>query len=146
MTTEDAREAALERFRTYLRARGHPVTPQRIRVAETLFGTHQHISAEEILDRLRAGRRAVGKATVYRTLELLREAGLIREHDFGDGFKRYEPWPTRPHHEHLVCIRCGKVIEFESGEIERVEREVAALHRFRPTHHKVEIYGVCEEC
>lgn len=146
MTTGDSRESALERFRTYLRAGGHPVTPQRIRVAETLFGTHHHISAEEILERLRDRRRGVGKATVYRTLELLREAGLIREHDFGDGFKRYEPRPTRPHHEHLVCIRCGKVIEFVSEEIERVERDVAALHRFRPTRHKVEIYGLCEEC
>jgi Fur family ferric uptake transcriptional regulator len=146
LTTGDSREAALERFRTYLRAHGHPVTPQRMRVAEILFGTHHHISAEEILDRLRAGRRAVGKATVYRTLELMREAGLIREHDFGEGFKRYEPRRTRPRHEHLVCIRCGKVIEFEAEAIERIEQEVASLHRFRPTHHKVEIYGVCEEC
>jgi Fur family ferric uptake transcriptional regulator len=146
LTARDSREAALERFRTYLRAEGHPVTPQRVRVAEILFGTHHHISAEEILDRLRASRRAVGKATVYRTLELMREAGLIREHDFGDGFKRYEPRPTRPRHEHLVCVRCGKVIEFEAEAFERIEREVASLHGFRPTHHKVEIYGVCEEC
>ena len=146
MTTGDSREEALERFRTYLRAQGHPVTPQRLRVAGILFGTHHHISAEEILDRLRAGRQEVGKATVYRTLELMREAGLIREHDFGDGFKRYEPRPTRPRHEHLVCIRCGKVIEFEAEAFEQIEREVASLHRFRPTHHKVETYGVCEEC
>jgi Fur family ferric uptake transcriptional regulator len=117
-----------------------------MRVAELLFGTHHHISAEEILTRLRAGRRPVGKATVYRTLELMREAGLIREHDFNEGFKRYEPRPTRPHHEHLVCTRCGKVIEFVSSAIDRVESEVAALHRFAPTHHRVEIYGLCEDC
>ena len=149
MTTNDARAAALEDFRAWLRSRGHPVTPQRMRVAEVLFGTHHHISAEEIIERLRKGsgrRRGVGKATVYRTLDLLRDAGLIREHDFGEGFRRYEPRPTRPRHEHLVCTRCGKVIEFESEAVERVEREVAGLHRFRPTHHKVEIYGVCEEC
>lgn len=146
MTAAASRETALEDFRGYLRAAAHPVTPQRIRVAEILFGTHHHISAEEILDRLRAGGQTVGKATVYRTLELLRDAGLIREHDFGEGFKRYEPRPTRPRHEHLVCTRCGKVIEFQSEAIERVEREVAALHGFRPSHHKVEIYGLCEEC
>lgn len=146
MSAENAREAALERFRSHLRAEGHPVTAQRMRVAEILFGTHHHVSAEEILARLRTSRRPVGKATVYRTLELLREAGLIREHDFGEGFKRYEPHPTRPRHEHLVCTRCGKVIEFVSGDVERVESEVAALHRFRPTHHRLEIYGLCEEC
>lgn len=149
MTARNAREDALEDFRGYLRSHGHPVTPQRVQVAEVLFGTHHHISAEEILERLHAGprrRRGIGKATVYRTLELLREAGLIREHDFGEGFRRYEPRPTRPRHEHLVCTRCGKVIEFESEAVERLERDVAALHRFQPSHHKVEIYGVCEEC
>lgn len=146
MTFASAPEAALERFRDHLRAHGHPVTPQRMRVAELLFSTHHHISAEEILARLRRSRRPVGKATVYRTLELLREAGLIREHDFGERFKRYEPRPTRPRHEHLVCTRCGKVIEFVSNAVERVEAEVAALHRFQPTHHRLEIYGLCEEC
>jgi Fur family ferric uptake transcriptional regulator len=149
LTPRNSREAALEGFRAYLREGGHPVTPQRMRVAEVLFGTHQHISAEEIIERLRRGgrgRRGVGKATVYRTLELLRDAGLIREHDFGEGFRRYEPRPTRPRHGHLVCTRCGKVIEFESEGVERLEREIAGLHRFHPTHHKVEIHGVCEEC
>jgi Fur family ferric uptake transcriptional regulator len=146
LSTTDAREAVLERFKAYLRTHHHPVTPQRLRVAEVLFGTHHHVSAEEILARLRERRRPVGKATVYRTLELLREAGLIREHDFGEGFKRYEPRPTRPHHEHLVCTRCGKVIEFVAPEIERVEREVAELHAFAPSHHKVEIYGLCSDC
>lgn len=146
MSAGDSRETALERFRIYLRAHGHPVTPQRMRVAEVLMGTHHHISAEEILARLKERRRGIGKATVYRTLDLLREAGIVREHDFGEGFKRYEPQSARPHHEHLVCIRCGKVIEFVSQEIEKVERDIAALHGFRPTRHKVEIYGLCEEC
>lgn len=146
MTGAASSPGGVERFREYLKESRHPVTPQRIRVAEILFGTHRHISADEILERLRAEGEPVGKATVYRTLDLLRTAGLIREHDFGEGFRRYEPLRTRPHHEHLVCTRCGKVIEFESGEIDRIEAEVAALHRFRPLHHKMEIYGLCEEC
>lgn len=146
MTSESAREFGLERFREYLRRYNHPVTQQRLRIAEIVFGTHRHVSAAEILRRLRSDQALVGKATVYRTLDLLLRAGLIREHDFGEGFRRYEPQPTRPHHEHLVCTTCGKVIEFEYEEIERMESEVAALHRFRPQHHKVEIYGMCDEC
>lgn len=146
MTAEKAREAGPDHFREYLRSCNLPVTPQRLRVAEILFGTHRHVSAHEILGSLRAERATIGKATVYRTLDLLLKAGLIREHDFGEGFRRYEPRPTRPRHEHLVCTRCGKVIEFESKEIERVEADVAALHRFRAEHHKVEIYGHCEDC
>lgn len=136
----------MERFREHLRTSSLPVTSQRMRIARILFDTHRHVSADEIMDRLRADGEAVGKATVYRTLGLLVEAGLIREHDFGEGFRRYEPSPTRPHHEHLVCTRCGKVIEFEAPEIERLEAEIAGRHRFVPDHHKVEIYGLCEDC
>jgi len=122
----------VERFREYLRAYNHPVTPQRLRVAEALFDTHRHVSAEEIGAKLRAGGKSIGKATIYRTLGLLLKAGLIREHDFGDGFRRYEARPSRPRHEHLVCTQCGKVIEFESDAVDRLESEIAALHRFRP--------------
>lgn len=134
------------RFREYLRTYNHPVTPQRLRVAEVLFGTHRHISAEEIREILESRKEPIGKATIYRTLDLLSKAGLVREHDFGDGFRRYEARPSRPRHEHLVCTRCGKVIEFESDAVDRLEREIAALHRFRPSRHKLEIYGLCEEC
>lgn len=139
-------ERSVERFREHLRSANLAVTSQRMRIAEILFNTHRHVSADEILERLQREGGSVGKATVYRTLGLLVEAGLVREHDFGDGFRRYEPTPHRPHHEHLVCTRCGKVIEFEAPEIEGLEAEVAARHRFRPEHHKVEIYGLCEEC
>lgn len=146
MTQAVGRERAIERFREHLRTSSLPVTSQRMRIARILFNTHRHVSADEIMERLRADGEAVGKATVYRTLGLLVEAGLVREHDFGEGFRRYEPSPTRPHHEHLVCTRCGKVIEFEAPEIERLESEIADRHRFLPDHHKVEIYGLCEEC
>lgn len=135
-----------ERFRDYLRVCNLSVTRQRLRIAEAVFGTHSHVSAEEILDHLQRGGSTVAKATIYRTLDLMLAAGLIREHDFGDGFRRYEARPTRPRHEHLVCTKCGKVIEFESPEIERIETEVAALHCFQPVHHRLEIYGLCEEC
>ncbi|HUP01322.1 MAG TPA: Fur family transcriptional regulator [Gemmatimonadota bacterium] len=146
MTPEGSRSAGLERFREYLRACNLPVTSQRLRIAEILFGTHRHVSADEILAQLHAEGSPIGKATVYRTLDLLLRAGLIREHEFGEGFRRYEPRPTRPRHEHLVCTRCGKVIEFESQEVERIEAEVSALHAFRPSHHRLEVYGHCEDC
>lgn len=146
MTPRTGSALGVERFREFLNKYNHPVTPQRLRVAELLFGTHDHISADEIVQRLRVSGDTVGKATVYRTLDLLLKAGLIREHDFEEGFRRYEPCPARPHHEHLVCVGCGKVIEFESAAFERLQADVAALHRFEPSHHKVEIYGECEEC
>ncbi|CAN5359987.1 transcriptional repressor [soil metagenome] len=146
MRTDVGAETGLDRFREYLRSCNLPLTSQRLRIAEALFGTHRHVSADEIREMLGSAGYAIGKATVYRTLDLLQEAGLIREHDFGEGFRRYEARPTRPRHEHLVCTRCGKVIEFEMREIERLEADVSALHGFRPESHRVEIYGLCEDC
>ena len=151
--TATGSERGVERFREHLQMASLPVTSQRLRIARLVFNTHHHVSADEIMERLRVEGEAVGKATVYRTLALLARRGaevsgveIIREHDFGEGFRRYEPSPTRPDHEHLVCTRCGKVIEFEAPEIAGIESEIADRHRFLPNHHKVEIYGLCEEC
>ncbi len=87
-----------------------------------------------------------GTATVYRTLELLSRAGLVQEHDFGEGFKRYEPLAAQSHHEHLICVECGKVVEFSSERLERMKSLIADEYGFRYHHHRLEIYGVCREC
>lgn len=139
-------QALLEMFRRYLRDRNLPVTHQREAVAETVFFGKAHLSAGEIERAVRDRGIAVGKATVYRTLELLREAGVVLEHDFGDGFKRYEPLGAHGHHEHLICMDCGKVVEFSSERFERMKGLIAEAHGFRHHHHRLEIYGVCREC
>ena len=135
-----------EGFRRFLRDRALPVTEQRLRIADVLGSTHQHLGVDEILERLRVEGVIVGKATVYRTLDLLIEAGLVREHDFGEGFKRYEYLAGPADHEHLICEGCGKLIEFTSGEIEVLQRELARTHNFRPRYHRLEIYGLCDDC
>jgi Fur family ferric uptake transcriptional regulator len=135
-----------DRFREFLRSRKQPVTEQRLRVLQILASTHKHVSVEEILERLRGVGPVIGKATVYRTLDLLVESGLVREHDFGEGFKRYEYLVGPPHHEHLICESCGKLIEFTSHEVEELERELARAHNFQPRYHRLEVYGLCEDC
>jgi Fur family transcriptional regulator, ferric uptake regulator len=138
--------ALMQIFRRHLRDRGLPVTHQREAVAAAVFFAGRHVSVGEIEDALQAGGEHVGKATVYRTLELLRSAGLIQEHDFGEGFKRYEPLAARGYHEHLICLRCGRVEEFASERFERMSTLIAEEHGFRHHHHRWEIYGVCPEC
>ena len=123
-----------------------PVTEQRLQVAQVLFSTHKHLSVQELLELLRGRGVRAGKATVYRTLALLVESGLVGEHDFGEGFKRYEYLAGPPDHEHLVCEGCGKLIEFESAEVAELKRELARTHGFEPRHHRLEIYGLCEDC
>jgi len=71
---------------------------------------------------------------------------MIVERDFGEGFRRYERVPGHPHHEHLICLRCGAVIEFRHERLERLKAVVAEEHGFQHTHHRLEIYGVCREC
>ena len=134
-------------FRRYLRQQGLPVTPQREVVADVVFGSREHLSVEEIEARLKERGERIGKATIYRTMEILVRSGLVEDHDFGDGFKRYESlFGTQPVHEHLVCTHCRKVVEFRRPELGRIQDQVAREHGFVPTRHRLEIYGLCGDC
>ncbi len=136
----------LEEFRRYLREHGLPVTTQREQVAEVVLDAAGHLSVEDIEQRLRERSLHIGKATVYRTLDILARSGMITERDFGEGFRRYERVPGHPHHEHLICTRCGKVIEFTNDRLERLKALVAEEYGFQHHHHRLDIYGVCREC
>ena len=137
----------LHLFRRYLRQQGLPVTQQREVVADVVFNSREHLSVEEIEARLKERGERIGKATIYRTMEILVRSGLVEDHDFGDGFKRYEHlFGHGPGHEHLVCTNCRTVVEFRRPEIERVQEDVAREHGFLPTRHRLEIYGICADC
>lgn len=142
----DETAALLERFQRHLRERRLPVTRQRVAVARTLFASDDHPSVEILRRRLVRQGDSVGTATLYRTLDALVQSGMVREHDFGEGFKRYEPMPERTHHEHLVCRRCGRVTEFGNERLERMLRLSADEHHFLYQRHRVEIHGVCAAC
>ena len=134
-------------FSRYLREKGLPITQQREAIAQAVFSATGHLSVEEIEGRLRGESERIGKATIYRTLDLLVQSKLVEEHDFGEGFKRYEHRLSRqPVHEHLICVECGSVTEFRSEEVERVEARVTREYGFEPTRHRLEIYGLCKEC
>jgi Fur family ferric uptake transcriptional regulator len=138
--------ALLERFRRYLREHHQPITRQRDLVARVVFLSQDHLSVEGIRRELRQQGARVGLATVYRTLDLLVESGLVRAHEFGEGFKRYEPMASQAHHEHLICERCGRVLEFAHERLERMLPVLADEHGFQHRRHRVEIYGVCRTC
>ena len=134
-------------FRRYLREQGLPVTQQREAVAEVVFASRGHLSVEDIEGALKGGGERIGKATIYRTMEILVRSGLVEEHDFGEGFKRYEHlFGQQPVHEHLICTNCSRVIEFRSPQVVRLQEETAREHGFLPTRHRLEIYGICADC
>jgi len=146
LPSSDEAGTLLERFRRHLRERRLPVTRQRMAVAEEVFRSGDHPSVEDLEHRVRASGAQVGTATLYRTLEVLVQSGLVREHDFGEGFKRYEPMTASPAHDHLICERCGRVDEFANDRLERLLRLTADEHRFRYRRHRVDVHGVCTAC
>lgn len=144
--SEAARRELLERFRRWLRDRHLPVTHQRDRVARAIFGSDAHLSVEEIQRHLRDQQLRVGTATIYRSLEVLVQSGLVRSHDFGEGFKRYEATAGAGQHGHLICGRCGGVTEFSTERFERILPIVADELGFQYQRHRVEVHGLCRAC
>lgn len=149
---QDGRAEApnLEHFRTLLQEhmvkRGLRSTDQRKLIVETFFQSPNHVSIEELLSQVRAQDPKVGYATVYRTLKLLTECGVAFERKFGDGLTRYELADEASHHDHLICLDCGKIIEFEEPQIEELQERIAKRHGFTVKSHKHEMYGSCADC
>jgi len=137
---------ALSRLAGFLSGRGLRLTGQRRVIADMFFRSEGHFSAEEIVRLVREANPRIGPATVYRTLKLLREAGLATGMNSGDGLARYESPFRRSHHDHLVCRRCGRIVEFENDQIEDLQQRVAERHGFVVTDHRLELYGICGAC
>lgn len=132
-------------FRQYLRRCGLRNTPQRERIVDIFMREGGHLSAEELYERVRRQDTSLGQATIYRTLKLLCDAGLAREVRLEDSTTRYEP-PGESHHDHLVCERCGYMLEVCDPDIERLQLDLARRNNFVPTSHRMVLYGVCATC
>jgi Fur family transcriptional regulator, ferric uptake regulator len=136
----------IEHLSEYLVDRGLKSTSQRDKILDIFVKAGRHLSAEELYARVKKSHPGIGFATVYRTLKLLAEAGLAQERRFEGGFTRYEHASPDAHHDHLICTRCGAIIEFENERIEELQRDVARMNRFTVQNHKLELYGLCEIC
>lgn len=131
-----------ERWRAYLVDKRLNTTAQREAIVDQFFRTRDHISIEELLARVRKRAPKVGYATVYRTLKLLVESGLAIERQFGDGQARFEV--VGDHHDHLICAKCGLILEFEDAEIEALQERIAQrLGGFSVIRHRHELYALC---
>ncbi|MFT3708976.1 MAG: transcriptional repressor [Archangium sp.] len=147
MTMTTAQREEVDRtLDRYMSERGLKSTRQRDEIIDAFFGMHGHFSVEEVWARVRQDDPRVSVATVYRTMKLLAECGLAHARNFGDGQTRYEAAVGREHHDHLICTRCGTIIEFENDQIERMQDAVARKHGFKVTSHKMELYGLCKNC
>ena len=142
----EAKQRAQERFAEFLARKNLRLTGPRQAIIESVFSTDQHFTAEELLEWSRRRDKSVSRATVYRTLPLLTESGLVREVDLGKEQQYYDPnYAEHPHHNHLICQDCGKIIEFESDKIERIESEISHNLGFSVESHRLQITARCEE-
>ena len=134
------------RFFDYLGQRKLRRTQERATILHELFTIRDHFDVESLLYKLRKKGHAVSRATIYRTLKHLLEAGLLRRVDLGRQRASYEPVLGHEHHEHLVCLACGKVVEFRASTMEHEQDRVCEEYRFKPVRHSYQILGYCEAC
>jgi len=134
------------RLKQFIQSKGLRNTPQRDAIVEAIFSSDEHFTADDLWDRIRKTQSRSSRATVYRTISLLVEAGLLHEIDLGDEQKTYDPnFVDSPAHNHLVCIDCGKIIEFEDDHIQLINDCAARRLGFRPSKQSLKIEACCEK-
>jgi Fur family ferric uptake transcriptional regulator len=132
-------------FKRMIRQMGLKVTQQRMAILESLSAGRVHVTAQEVFETVNSKYPEIGFATVYRFLRKMAEQKLVTEVRMGGLPARYELTPRR-HHDHLTCVQCGQIVEFENPQIETLQEQVAREHNFRLTHHVLELYGICTRC
>lgn len=138
-------EQAAEILKRHLADNGLKLTRQRKAILRA-FLNKDHVTAEDLYKEISRRNVKAGLATVYRTLNLLCRCGLAQQRHFGDSKTLYDNVHNKSHHDHLICTRCGKIVEFENPAIERLQERVARENRFSIYNHKLELYGLCGAC
>ena len=138
-------QSVLDRLDLFIRKKGLRRTPQRDAIVRTAFASDEHFTSEELFDRSRKANAGVSRATVYRTISLLVEAGLLHEIDLGGDLKTYDPnFVEKPSHNHLVCIDCGKVVEFADSHLELLNDCLTRRMGFRPVRQSIKFPPCCD--
>lgn len=136
----------IDMFERYLRAKHQKMTQPRRIILEAFLRAEGHLTTDAILREAKKLDPGIGQATVFRTIRLIADAGLAREALQEDGARTFEHLADHPHHDHLLCVRCGRVIEFLNPIIEREQRKIFAQYGFEPRGHMMELLGLCPDC
>lgn len=137
---------ALDNFLQFMARKGLNTTSQRKAIAEAFFTCPGHHSLEEFYRHVSEFDSSIGQSTVYRTLKLLCEAGLATETQFSDNITRFEVAFPQHHHDHMVCLKCGRIIEISEPELENLQNRIANKCGFQLTGHSHTLYGYCSDC
>ncbi len=136
-----------DEFKRYLKKNNMKITQSRLDLIDLLASYGKHFEVEELVNWVSSKTdRRVSRSTIYRTIKLLQEFGAIKEVIKQNNRTIYEFVVGKPHHDHLVCVECGKIIEFVNEDIENLQDEVCREYEFEPINHRLEIFGICADC
>ncbi|MRJ02877.1 MAG: transcriptional repressor [Epsilonproteobacteria bacterium] len=135
----------IEELKRRVKERGLKHSQQREEILTLLFHARRHLTPEEIYNQLKREKSTIGLATVYRTLAFLEQENIVNSISFGSEGKRYE-LNRGGHHDHMICIRCGKIVEFYNEELEALQEEIARREGFVLITHQLNLYGLCPQC
>jgi Fur family transcriptional regulator, ferric uptake regulator len=133
-------------FISYLKAKGLRCTPERKEILNGIFSIKSHFDADTLYDFLKKQKSTLSKATIYRSLPLFLQSGILKESPRSQGRSQYELIYGHDHHDHLICLSCNRIIEFKHEGIEKLQKQVCRAYQFTPVDHNLSIRGYCNEC
>ena len=133
-----------EQFVSYLRSEGMNITPERLNILDEVLAQKGHFKIEDIIEKMSCAVKSISRATVYRSIKTIEEAGLIKYIRSINDEKIYEV--QKEHHDHMICESCGKIIEFHDHDLERLQDSICESYGFMPKRHTMKIFGICEKC
>ncbi len=139
-------DSAKDTFEKFLKQKNFRITAERFEVLEAVMKTGGHFDVDRLYLNLKSVGSKVSRATVYNTLDLLLQCGLISKYRFGENHSRFEKAFGRPHHDHLICLECGDIIEFVSDRLARLQVEVCKKNRFNAQSSTLQIFCICSKC
>jgi len=127
-----------------LRSKGYKATPQRIAICRIALNSRAHLSAQQVYDEVKKIHPTVSLATVYKTLEVLKDLDLVQEINFPKGQARFDSYMSP--HINLICLKCGNITDLDDTTVKEITRKVAAATKFKPTGQRMDVYGICQKC